>query len=64
MLAIAGAARDNFVVLVIGLLLSVGLMGVASNVLAPLMERHRWISWVGLAVVTFVALRMIADGSE
>ena len=62
-LAIAGAARDNFIVLVIGLLLSVGLMGIASNVLAPLMERHRWLSWVGLAVVTFVALRMIADGS-
>ena len=63
-LAIAGAARDHFAVLVIGLLLSVGLMGVASNVLAPLMERHRWISWVGLAVVTIVALRMIVDGSE
>jgi YjbE family integral membrane protein len=62
-LAIAGAARDHFAVLVIGLLLSVGLMGVASNVLAPLMERHRWISWVGLAVVTVVALRMIVDGS-
>jgi YjbE family integral membrane protein len=62
-LAIAGAARDNFVVLVIGLVLSVGLMGVASSVLAPLMERHRWISWVGLAIITFVALRMIVDGS-
>ena len=62
-LAIAGAARDHFVVLVIGLLLSVGLMGIASNVLAPLMARHRWISWVGLAIVTFVALRMIYDGS-
>jgi YjbE family integral membrane protein len=62
-LAIAGASRDNFVVLVIGLTLSVGLMGIASNVLAPLMERHRWISWIGLAVITFVASRMIVDGS-
>lgn len=62
-LAIAGAARDNFVVLVIGLILSVGLMGIASSVLAPLMERHRWISWIGLAVITVVAARMIADGS-
>jgi YjbE family integral membrane protein len=62
-LAIAGAARDNFVVLVIGLVLSVGLMGVASSVLAPLMARHRWIGWIGLAVVTFVAVRMIVDGS-
>jgi YjbE family integral membrane protein len=61
-LAIAGAARDHFAVLVIGLLLSVGLMGVAAGILAPLMERYRWISWVGLAVITLVALRMIFDG--
>ncbi len=62
-LAIAGAARDHFAVLVIGLILSVGLMGIASSVLAPLMERYRWISWIGLAVITFVAARMIVDGS-
>jgi YjbE family integral membrane protein len=61
-LAIAGAARDNFIVLAIGLILSVALMGVASSVLAPLMERHRWINWVGLAVITYVALHMIVDG--
>ena len=61
-LAIAGAARDNFVVLAIGLTLSVALMGVASSVLAPLMERHRWISWIGLAVISYVAVRMIVDG--
>jgi YjbE family integral membrane protein len=62
-LAIAGAARDNFIVLMIGLMLSVALMGVASSLLAPLMERHRWISWIGFAVITFVALHMIVDGS-
>lgn len=62
-LAIAGAARDHFWVLVTGLMLSVGLMGVASNVLAPLMERQRWIGWVGLAIIAVVALRMIAEGS-
>jgi YjbE family integral membrane protein len=62
-LAIAGAARDNFYVLALGLLLSVALMGVASSVIAKLMARHRWIGWVGLAVVTFVALRLIHDGA-
>ena len=62
-LAIAGAARGHFAVLAIGLILSVGLMGIASSVLAPLMERYRWISWIGLAVITFVAARMIVDGS-
>jgi YjbE family integral membrane protein len=62
-LAIAGAARNNIVVLVVGLSLSVALMAVASGVLARLMERRRWIGWIGLAMVTFVALRLIHDGS-
>jgi len=62
-LAIAGAARQNLYVLALGLILSVALMGVASTVIASLMARHRWISWVGLAVVTFVALRLIYDGA-
>jgi len=62
-LAIAGAARENMVVLALGLLLSVALMAAASSVIARLMDRHRWIGWVGLAVVTFVALHMIYDGS-
>jgi YjbE family integral membrane protein len=62
-LAIAGAARDNFVVLAVGLFFSVALMAVASSIIARLMDRHHWIGWIGLAVVTFVALRMIYDGS-
>ncbi|HXQ49775.1 MAG TPA: YjbE family putative metal transport protein [Stellaceae bacterium] len=62
-LAIAGAARDHVLVLVLGLALSVALMAVASGVLARLMERWRWIGWIGLAMVTFVALRLIHDGS-
>ena len=61
-LAIAGAARDNVVVLALGLFLSVALMAVASTIIARLMDRHHWIGWIGLAVVTFVALRMIYDG--
>jgi YjbE family integral membrane protein len=62
-LAVAGTARDHFWVLAFGLALSVALMGIASNYIARLLERHLWISWVGLAIITFVALRMIWDGS-
>lgn len=63
-LAIAGAARNHLWVLVLGLFLSVALMAVASALVARLMARHRWIGWVGLAIVTAVALRLIYDGSE
>ena len=61
-LAVAGAARDHFWVLVGGLVLSVALMGVASSLLIPLMGRYRWIAAVGLAVIAAVAARMIYDG--
>lgn len=61
-LAVAGTARDHFWVLVAGLALSVGLMGAASEVMARLIGRYHWIAWIGLAIVTFVALRMIYDG--
>jgi YjbE family integral membrane protein len=62
-LAIAGAARDNYFVLAAGLVFSVGLMGLAANFIAGLLERHRWIAWLGLLVVLGVALRLIYDGS-
>jgi YjbE family integral membrane protein len=62
-LAVAGTARGHFWVLTFGLVLSVALMGVASVWVARLLERHYWISWVGLAIVAFVAARMIWDGS-
>jgi YjbE family integral membrane protein len=61
-LAVAGTARGHFWVLVSGLALSVALMGVASELMARLVARHRWIAWIGLAIVTIVALRMIYDG--
>jgi YjbE family integral membrane protein len=63
-LAVAGAARLHVWVMVGGLALSVVLMGVAANYLARMLDRWRWIAWVGLAVVVFVAVRMIWDGSE
>ena len=63
-LAVAGIARDHFELLAFGLVLSVALMGVASTYIARLLDRHFWISWVGLGIITFVALRMIWDGSN
>jgi YjbE family integral membrane protein len=63
-LAVAGAARDHLDVLVIGLLLSVALMGAAANLIARLLERYRWISYVGLLIVLYVALTMIWHGWE
>ena len=61
-LAVAGAARDHLDVLVIGLLLSVGLMGAAANLIAKLLERYRWIAYIGLAIVVYVAVTMIWHG--
>ncbi|MDP9414335.1 MAG: TerC family protein [Pseudomonadota bacterium] len=61
-LAVAGAARDHPGILVIGLLLSVALMGVAANILARYIERYRWIAWVGLLVILWVAGNMIYEG--
>ena len=63
-LAVAGASLQHPWVLVVGLTLSVVLMGVAARVIAGLLERHRWIAWVGLAVVLFVALRLMWDGGH
>ena len=61
-LAVAGAARDHPGILIIGLVLSVVLMGIAANLLARVIERYRWIAYFGLAVILFVAVRMIHDG--
>jgi YjbE family integral membrane protein len=62
-LAVAGAASGRTWILATGLLLSVLLMGVAANVLANLLERQRWIAWVGLVIVLYVAGTMIWEGS-
>ena len=62
-LAVAGAARDHPYVLVFGLVLSVLLMGVAANFIARYIERYRWIGWVGLFVILWVALKMIYEGA-
>ena len=61
-LAVAGAARAHLWVMIAGLALSVVLMGAAANFLAGLLHRHRWIAWLGLAIVAYVAARMVWDG--
>jgi YjbE family integral membrane protein len=63
-LGVAGAARDHLDVLVIGLFLSVAMMGVAAEFIARLLERFRWIAYLGLAIVIYVALAMIWSGSH
>jgi YjbE family integral membrane protein len=61
-LAVAGAAREHLTVLVIGLGLSVALMGVAANYIARLLHGHRWIAYAGLLVILYVAIEMIFRG--
>ena len=61
-LAVAGAAREHPWVLVTGLVLSVALMGIAANIIAKYIDRYRWIAWVGLVVIVWVAGNMIWDG--
>ncbi|MBK3735604.1 YjbE family integral membrane protein [Azospirillum brasilense] len=63
-LAVAGAAKEHPTVLVLGLLLSVALMGAAANVIARVLHKHRWIGWIGLAIITYVALDMVWRGSN
>lgn len=63
-LAVAGAAREHPGILVIGLLLSVALMGIAANMIAQYIERYRWIAYVGLVVILYVAVKMIWEGGH
>ncbi len=58
----AGAARDHPAILIIGLLLAVAMMGIAANILAKYIERYRWIAWIGLLVIVYVAGKMIYEG--
>jgi YjbE family integral membrane protein len=62
-LAVAGAARDHMVMLVFGLVLAVALMGVAATFIAKLLARYHWLNYLGLAIITLVALTMIWEGA-
>lgn len=61
-LAVAGAARDHFTVLIVGLIFSIALMGLAASFIARLLHRYRWIAYIGLIVILYVALDMIYRG--
>jgi YjbE family integral membrane protein len=61
-LAVAGASREHPWVLVFGLILSIALMGLAATFVARLLHRHRWIAFVGLAIIFYIAVKMIVDG--
>lgn len=61
-LAVAGAAREHPTVLVVGLVLSIALMGLAASFVARLLNRYRWIAYIGLAIIVYVALKMIWEG--
>jgi len=63
-LAVAGAAKDHPYILIIGLAFSVVLMGVAATLIARLLGKHRWIAWVGLLVILWVAVQMIYEGTH
>ncbi|NTF31475.1 TerC family protein [Rhizobium skierniewicense] len=62
-LAVAGAAQDHVTVLIIGLVVSIALMGLAANLVAKLLHRYQWISYVGLLVIVYVALNMLYHGA-
>jgi len=61
-LAVAGAAKDHPTVLIIGLALSIAMMGLAASFIAKLLNKHRWIAFVGLAIIVYVALNMMWEG--
>ena len=63
-LAVAGAAHGHTTVLIVGLVLSIALMGLASTWIARVINRYPWIAWAGLLVILYVALKMIYEGSH
>jgi YjbE family integral membrane protein len=63
-LAVAGAAKGSGWVLAIGLLVAIVLMAIAANFIAGMLGRYPWITWIGLAIIVWVALDMIFDGSR
>jgi YjbE family integral membrane protein len=61
-LAVAGAAREHPGIMIVGLIFAVILMGIAANIIAKYIERYRWIAYVGLLVILYVAGKMIWEG--
>ena len=63
-LAVAGAARDHPYIMIFGLVFSIALMAVAAGFIAKLIERYRWVAYIGFAIVLIVALKMIWEGGH
>jgi YjbE family integral membrane protein len=63
-LAVAGAAKGDFWILVVGLTIAIAFMALASNYIAKLLARHHWIAWIGLLIVLYVAVEMVWTGSH
>jgi len=63
-LAVAGAARDHPYIMIFGLVLSIALMAVAAGFIARLIDRYRWLAYIGLAIIMIVALKMIWEGGH
>jgi YjbE family integral membrane protein len=61
-LAVAGAAKDHPGILIVGLIFAVALMGLAANVIAKYIERYRWIAYIGLLIIVYVAAKMVYEG--
>jgi YjbE family integral membrane protein len=62
-LAVSGAARDHIFVMAAGLVLAIAMMAFAANAIAPLLRRWRWLNYAGLALIAFVAVKMVVEGS-
>ena len=63
-LAVAGVAREHITILIFGLVLSVVLMLVAATLIANILNRHRWIAYIGIAIILFVAGTMMWEGTQ
>jgi YjbE family integral membrane protein len=63
-LAVAGAAQHHFEALIFGLGLSVVLMGIAASFIARLLTKYRWIAWLGLVIILYVAIKMVYEGAN
>ncbi|MGB3900570.1 MAG: TerC family protein [Mesorhizobium sp.] len=63
-LAVAGAARDHLTIMIFGLVLSIAMMGLAASYIARLLQRFRWIAYLGLAIILYVALEMVYRGAH
>ena len=61
-LAVAGAAKDHLEILVVGLVISIVMMAFAANFIAKLIHKHRWVAWIGLLIISYVAVDMIVRG--